>query len=130
MPGYSRNRTRMVNFKPFKKNTAMNNEFEKEKKFNFLDEVDYSTGGVVSKNVIKKPTGNISLFAFEKGEGLSEHTAPFDALLQVIDGEVKVTINGKPHDLKAGESIIMPANSPHAVFAAERFKMVLTMIKE
>jgi len=130
VPGYSRNRTRMANFKPFKKNTAMNNEFEKEKKFNFLDEVDYSTGGVVSKNVIKKPTGNISLFAFEKGEGLSEHTAPFDALLQVIDGEVKVTINGKPHDLKAGESIIMPANSPHAVFAAERFKMVLTMIKE
>jgi len=120
----------MANFKPFKKNTAMNNEFEKEKKFNFLDEVDYSTGGVVSKNVIKKPTGNISLFAFEKGEGLSEHTAPFDALLQVIDGEAKVTINGKPHDLKAGESIIMPANSPHAVFAAERFKMVLTMIKE
>jgi quercetin dioxygenase-like cupin family protein len=120
----------MVNFKPFKKNTAMNNEFEKEKKFNFLDEVDYSTGGVVSKNVIKKPTGNISLFAFEKGEGLSEHTAPFDALLQVIDGEAKVTINGKPHELKAGESIIMPANSPHAVWATERFKMVLTMIKD
>ncbi|MEW5846037.1 MAG: cupin domain-containing protein [Bacteroidota bacterium] len=106
------------------------NEFPKGQKFNFVNEVDYSNGGIVSKNVLKRPTGNISLFAFDKGEGLSEHTAPFDAMVQVIEGEANIFIGGVAHHLKAGETIIMPANIPHALQAVERFKMVLTMIKE
>lgn len=111
---------------------AMNlmNEFPKGQKFNFIKEVEYSNGGIVSKNVLKRPTGNISLFAFDKGEGLSEHTAPFDAVVQVIEGKATIIIGGTPHQLVAGETIIMPANIPHALQAEERFKMVLTMIKE
>lgn len=108
----------------------MTNEFPKEAKFNFVTEVDYSNGGIVSKNVLKRPTGNISLFAFDKGEGLSEHTAPFDAMVQIIEGKARIVIGGNPHDLVAGETIIMPANITHALQATERFKMVLTMIKE
>ncbi len=108
----------------------MTNEFPKGAKFNFATEVDYSNGGIVSKNVLKRPTGNISLFAFDKGEGLSEHTAPFDAMVQVIEGKAKIIIGGNPHDLIAGETIIMPANITHALQSTERFKMVLTMIKE
>lgn len=108
----------------------MTNEFPKGAKFSFVTEVDYSNGGIVSKNVLKRPTGNISLFAFDKGEGLSEHTAPFDAMVQVIEGKARIIIGGNPHDLVAGETIIMPANITHALQATERFKMVLTMIKE
>lgn len=108
----------------------MNNEFPKAQKFNFTNEVEYSSGGIVSKNVIKRPTGNVSLFAFDKGEGLSEHTAPFDAIVQVIEGEAHIIIGGTKHHLVAGETIIMPANVPHALQAIERFKMVLTMIRE
>lgn len=108
----------------------MTNEFPKGAKFNFATEVDYSNGGIVSKNVLKRPTGNISLFAFDKGEGLSEHTAPFDAVVQVIEGKARIIIGGNPHDLVTGETIIMPANITHALQATERFKMVLTMIKE
>ncbi|MBU2555282.1 MAG: cupin domain-containing protein, partial [Bacteroidetes bacterium] len=85
---------------------------------------------VVSKHIIKKETGNISLFAFDKGEGLSEHTAPFDAVVHVIDGEADIIIDGKSNLLHAGETIIMPANLPHALIAIERFKMVLTMIRK
>lgn len=106
------------------------NEFPKGKQFRFTDEVNYANGGIVSKNVLKRPTGNISVFAFDKGEGLSEHTAPFDAMVQVIEGKARVIIGGKPNDLEAGETIIMPANITHAVQAVERFKMLLTMIKE
>lgn len=105
-------------------------EFTKGEKFNFANEVEYSTGGIVSKNVLKRSTGNISLFAFDKGEGLSEHTAPFDAMVQIIEGNARIFIHGNPHDLQAGETIIMPANVPHALQAIERFKMVLTMIRE
>lgn len=108
----------------------MINEFPKGQKFSFVNEVEYSSGGIVSKNVLKRLTGNISLFAFDKGEGLSEHTAPFDAIVQVIEGKARIIIGGNPHDLVAGETIIMPANIPHALQATERFKMVLTMIKE
>lgn len=108
----------------------MNNEFPKAQKFNFINEVEYSSGGIVSKNVVKRPTGNVSLFAFDKGEGLSEHTAPFDAIVQVIEGEAHIIIGGTKHHLVAGETIIMPANVPHALQAIERFKMVLTMIRE
>lgn len=107
----------------------MTNEFPMGQKFHFVNEVEYSSGGIVSKNVLKRPTGNISLFAFDKGEGLSEHTAPFDALVQVIEGSARVIIGGNPNDLVTGEAIIMPANVPHALQATEKFKMVLTMIK-
>jgi quercetin dioxygenase-like cupin family protein len=105
------------------------NEFEKAKVFNFATSVDYSDGGIVSKTVLKKETGNISLFSFEKGEALSEHTAPFDAMITVVDGKGEVIIGGKSFILTTGESIIMPANITHAVNAVEKFKMVLTMIK-
>lgn len=105
------------------------NEFEKAKVFSFNDSVEYASGGILSKTVLKKETGNISLFSFAKGEALSEHTAPFDAMIQVVDGKGEVTIGGKPYILESGQTIIMPANIPHSVKAVERFKMVLTMIK-
>lgn len=105
-------------------------EFQKDNVFRFENEVEYAEGAVVSKNVLKRDTGNISLFAFDKGEGLSEHTTPFDALVQVVDGKAEITVGGKIHMLEAGDSIIMPANVPHALKAVERYKMVLTMIKE
>ena len=104
-------------------------EFEKSKVFSFSDSVDYSEGGIVSKTILKKETGNISLFSFDKGEALSEHTAPFDAMITVVDGKGEVIIGGKSFILASGQSIIMPANITHAVNAVERFKMVLTMIK-
>jgi quercetin dioxygenase-like cupin family protein len=91
--------------------------------------VDYQPGAVVSRQVIAKPTGTVTLFAFDKGEGLSEHAAPFDALVQVLEGDVEITISKRPHHLKAGEAIIMPANEPHGLKALERFKMLLVMIK-
>ena len=105
------------------------NEFERSKVFSFNESIDYSDGGIVSKTVLKKQTGNISLFSFAKGEALSEHTAPFDAMIMVVDGSGEIIIGGKSFILKAGESIIMPANIAHAVNAVEKFKMVLTMIK-
>jgi quercetin dioxygenase-like cupin family protein len=105
------------------------NEFERAKVFSFRESIDYSDGGIVSKTVIKKQTGNISLFSFGKGEALSEHTAPFDAMIQVVDGKGEVVIGGKSFIVEAGQSIIMPANITHAVNAVEKFKMVLTMIK-
>lgn len=105
------------------------NEFEKAKVFSFNDSVEYASGGILSKTILKKETGNISLFSFAKGEALSEHTAPFDAIIQVVDGRGEIIIGGKSFMLDAGQTIIMPANIPHAVKAVERFKMVLTMIK-
>lgn len=107
----------------------MNETFEKGKVLNFEKLIDYSDGGVVSKQVLKNDVGNITLFSFDKGQGLSEHTAPFDAIVQVLDGEVEIKIGGEPHLLRKDESIIMPANIPHALFAKECFKMLLTMIK-
>jgi quercetin dioxygenase-like cupin family protein len=106
------------------------NEFVKGEVFSFADSVDYASGAIVSKTVLKKETGNISLFAFDKGEALSEHTAPFDAMIQVVDGKGQIIIGGKPFEVTAGNSIIMPANIPHAVKAVEKFKMILTMIKK
>ncbi|MFH2046759.1 MAG: cupin domain-containing protein [Pseudomonadota bacterium] len=93
------------------------------------DMVDYRKELVVSKTIIDKKAGTVTLFAFYKGEGLSEHTAPFDALVQVLDGEVEITIAGTPFNVKQGEMIIMPANKPHALKAVKNFKMLLTMIK-
>lgn len=94
-----------------------------------VDLLDYQEGAVVSREIIKKETGTVTIFAFDKGEGLSEHTAPFDAMVQVIDGKAEITISGKSKVVSAGEMIIMPANVPHALNAIERFKMVLTMIR-
>lgn len=91
--------------------------------------VEYQPGAVVSRQVIAKPTGTVTLFAFDKGEGLSEHTAPFDALVHLLEGQAEITISGKPLRLKAGEAVIMPANEPHALKALERFKMLLVMVK-
>lgn len=96
---------------------------------NLVSLIDYQDGSVVSKEVIKKEKGSVTLFAFDKGQGLSEHTAPFDALVYIVDGRAQISIAGKPHNLKAGEVIIMPANSPHSLKAMERFKMLLVMIK-
>ena len=105
------------------------NEFERSTIFAFTESVEYADGAIVSKTVVKKQTGNISLFAFDKGEALSEHTAPFDAMIQVVDGIGEIIIGGKSFILETGKCIIMPANIPHAVKAVDRFKMVLTMIK-
>jgi len=91
--------------------------------------VDYQPGAVVSRQVIAKPTGSVTLFAFDSGEGLSEHTAPFDAMVQVLEGQVEITISGRPLRLKAGDAVIMPANEPHGLKALDRFKMLLVMIK-
>ena len=96
---------------------------------NFIDMVAYSADGIISKRILEKQTGNITLFSFDQGQKLSEHTAPFDAMVQVLEGESEISINTKTYILKAGESIIMPANVPHAVYATTKFKMLLTMIK-
>ena len=94
-----------------------------------VDMVGYQDGAVVSRTVLKQPAGNVTLFAFDVGQELSEHTAPYDALVQVLDGEAEITIAGRPHRLRAGDMIVMPATQPHAVKAAARFKMMLTMIR-
>lgn len=91
--------------------------------------VNYQDGSIVSKEIIKNEKGTITLFAFDKGQGLSEHTAPFDALVYNFDGKAEVIIEGKPHLLGVGEIIIMPANKPHALKAIERFKMLLAMVR-
>ena len=91
--------------------------------------IKYQEGAVVSKEIIKKKEGTVTVFAFDKGQGLSEHTAPFDALVYVVDGKVEITIAGKASELAAGDMIVMPANQPHALMAIEQFKMMLVMIK-
>jgi len=96
---------------------------------NLAERVEYQKDAVVSKTIIDKKTGTVTLFAFDEGQGLSEHTAPFDAMVQVLDGEVEIRIAGNPHRVKAGQMIIMPANEPHALKAVASFKMLLTMIR-
>ncbi len=91
--------------------------------------IEYQEGSVVSRTLIDKKTGTVTLFAFDQGQGLSEHTAPFDALVYLIDGDAKITISGKPIQVKEGEMVIMPANQPHALKAIKRFKMLLVMIR-
>lgn len=98
--------------------------------FVFSNSISYQTDGIVSKRIIQKEKGNITLFAFDAGQKLSEHTAPFDALVQVMEGSAEIVIGGNPNELSTGQSIIMPANIPHAVNAMEKFKMLLTMIRE
>jgi quercetin dioxygenase-like cupin family protein len=91
--------------------------------------VNYQTGSVVSRTIVKRPLGTVTLFAFEEGEGLSEHTAAFDALAHVLEGEAEIVISGNVIRTKAGEAVLMPAHQPHAVKAIARFKMALTMIR-
>lgn len=94
-----------------------------------LELVSYQDGAVVSREIVKKPTGSVTIFAFDEGQGLSEHTAPFDALAQVLEGAAEIMISGQPHRLQGGELILMPAGQPHALKALKRFKMILTMIR-
>jgi len=91
--------------------------------------VEYAAGSVVSKTLIKKDIGNITLFAFDSGQGLSEHTAPFDAVVYILDGEAKITLGGQPQKVATGEMLIMPANVPHALMAETPFKMLLVMLR-
>ncbi len=96
---------------------------------NLAELVDYQEGAVVSRTVIDKPVGTVTLFAFDAGQGLSEHTAPYDALVVAVAGEVEVTISGRPYSVKAGEMIVLPANQPHALRAPMPFKMLLIMLR-
>jgi len=97
---------------------------------NLSDLVKYQENAVVSSEIIKKDAGTVTVFAFDKGQGLSEHTAPFDALVNIIDGRAEVSISGKLFTVKEGEIIVMPANKPHSLKAMEKFKMLLVMIKK
>lgn len=93
------------------------------------DLVEYNDGAIVSRTLLKSPGGTITLFAFDADQGLSEHTAPFEAFVQVLDGDGEFTVDGRSHDVRAGESILLPAGIPHAVRAASRLKMLLTMLR-
>ena len=97
--------------------------------FALADLVGYQEGAVVSRTLIDKPSGTLTLFSFGQGQGLSEHQAPFDAVVYVLDGKASVTISGSRHDLTAGQMIVMPANEPHSLRAETRFKMLLVMMK-
>jgi len=101
----------------------------KGKAIELVSGVEYATGAVVSKTILDKKTGTLTLFAFDKGQGLSEHTAPFDATVQILDGVAELTVGGTPALVKAGQLFIMPANVAHSVRAVERFKMLLIMIR-
>jgi quercetin dioxygenase-like cupin family protein len=104
-------------------------ESETNKATNLAGLVDYQAGSIVSREILNKKTGTVTLFAFTQKQGLSEHTTPFDALVYILDGTANVTISGKEYKLHAGEMIIMPANEPHALSAPEHFKMMLVMIR-
>lgn len=104
-------------------------KFEKGKVFSSNELVDYAEGGVVSREIIHNDAGSVTLFSFDAGQGLSEHTAPFDALIQVTDGEMELTVEGVKHVIKAGEAFVIPSGSHHSVNAAHRFKMLITMIR-
>ncbi|MCZ7603203.1 MAG: cupin domain-containing protein [Melioribacteraceae bacterium] len=106
-----------------------NKDIEKIEVNKISEMIEYQSGGIVSKQIIKKPNGNLTLFGFDKGESLTEHTSPFEAVVNIIEGEMEITIGGKPYNVKAGEMIIMPPNIPHGLVAKEKTKMFLTMIK-
>jgi quercetin dioxygenase-like cupin family protein len=113
-----------------KRSQTMENQlFAHSEILDLPERAEYATEGIVSKKIIQKDTGNVTLFAFDKGQKLSEHSAPFDALVQVLEGRAEIKINSKPFVVEAGKAIIMPANVPHAVDAIEKFKMLLTMIR-
>ncbi len=107
----------------------MNDSIAAGKVENLKDLIDYQEGAVVSKELLKKESGTVTLFAFDRGQGLSEHTAPFDAMVCVLDGTAEIIISGESFTVKEGEMIIMPAHKPHALKASERFKMTLVMIR-
>ena len=110
----------------------MNNQVSSSNKikyFNLVDDIEYQSNSIVSKQIIKKPNGNITLFAFDKDEVLTEHTSPFEAVVYIIDGEMEIIIGGNPFNVKTGEILIMPANIPHGLRATVKSKMLLTMIK-
>ena len=102
----------------------------KSEVLHIADLATYQDGSVVSRQITKEDAGNVTLFAFDADQELSEHTAPFDALVHILDGEAEVRISGKPFHLKTGDAIIMPANDPHALKATKKFKMLLTMIRK
>lgn len=112
-----------------KSGKSMSSIVEAAKTFIAADSIEYADGSVVSKTIIKKQTGNITLFAFDKGEGLAEHRTPHEALVQILDGEAEIIIGGISNRVKNGQCIILPADIPHALKANERFKMMLIMIK-
>jgi len=97
--------------------------------FVVADRIEYSTGSIVSQQLTYNPAGNITLFAFDEGQQLSEHTAPFDAVVEILDGVAEIHVGGEIFHVKTGEMLIMPANVPHALYAEQKFKMILTMIK-
>jgi quercetin dioxygenase-like cupin family protein len=97
--------------------------------FLLRDSISYQDGAIVSREIVGKKTGTVTVFAFDEGQGLSEHIAPFDALVYILDGEAEIHISGKPHRVKESEMIIMPAHEPHALKAMKRFKMLLIMIR-
>ncbi len=101
----------------------------KGRPFNIEALLNYQDDAVVSREIARKDTGTVTLFAFDRGQGLSEHTAPFDAIVYIVDGTAEIMISGQSHRVAAGEMVIMPANKPHALKAVERFKMMLVMIK-
>ncbi len=103
--------------------------FEHSNVFRFQEKVEYSSEGIISKRIIDRPVGTVTLFSFDEGQRLSTHSAPFDALVQVIEGMAEIVVDEIPFSLNTGDSIIMPAGVPHAVNAVKRFKMILTMIK-
>lgn len=102
---------------------------EKGKIFNIGQSIDYADGGVVSKELIHTDSGSVTLFSFDQGQSLSEHSAPFDALIQVVDGDMELTVEGTKHTIRSGESFIIPSGARHSVRAEHRFKMVITMIR-
>lgn len=101
-------------------------EIKKEK---LVGSVDYQSKSIVSKQIIKKPNGNVTLFAFDKDESLTEHTSPYEALVQIVEGRMTITIGGQPYNVEEGEVILLPSNIPHGLVALEKTKMLLTMIK-
>ena len=101
-------------------------EIKKEK---LVSSIDYQTKSIVSKQIIKKPNGNVTLFAFDKDESLTEHTSPYEALVQIVEGRMTITIGGQPYDVEEGEIILLPPNIPHGLVALEKTKMLLTIIK-
>jgi quercetin dioxygenase-like cupin family protein len=107
----------------------MSKEIKPSTAYDTVALADYQDGSIVSRVILKSPGGNVTLFAFDEGQALSEHTAPFNALVQVIDGEAQITIASEAHRVVAGEMILLPANVPHALDATTRFKMILTMIR-
>jgi len=102
---------------------------ENIKKEKLIESMNYQNGSIISKQILKKHNGNITLFAFDKDESLTEHTSPYEAVVYMVDGEMEIKIGGKPHNVKAGELIVMPPNIPHGLKALQQSKMLLTMIK-